>query len=260
MFPEWPRLICKYISDAINKQLIEKISDLTDQNRKSYVKDFEAPKEVMPDLILVSSRHLFRCPYSLHEKTGLASVVLDKDNIEDFKPSDADPLKIKVLPFVPEARKNEAKKLLIQALDWDKERQKKKDQKKYTRKYKEISIDRKKLIFPPCVQKILKGIKDGKKRSLFALTNYFRYLNFSEDEIREKIEEWNKKNKPRLKEGYIRSQFSYAFKRKKILPPNCDKHFKDINVCDPDGLCQKIKNPLNYTLLSSKRFNHKKSQ
>ena len=58
MFPEWPRIITKYINHIIEKKLIEKVSDLSKPNK--YVKDFQAPKEVMPDLILVSPRHLFR--------------------------------------------------------------------------------------------------------------------------------------------------------------------------------------------------------
>ena len=34
------------------------------------------------DLIMVSPRHLFRAPYSLHEKTALASVVLSEEELE----------------------------------------------------------------------------------------------------------------------------------------------------------------------------------
>src|SRR3989304_3467208 len=82
MFPEWPRIITKYIMETTRKELIEKITEMTKPNR--YVKDFQAPKEVIPDLILVSSRHLFRMPYSLHEKTALDSVVLKPDEISEF--------------------------------------------------------------------------------------------------------------------------------------------------------------------------------
>jgi len=52
--------------EKTKEKLIEKISNLEKPNK--YVKDFKAPKEVMPDIILVSPRHLFRMPYSLHEK------------------------------------------------------------------------------------------------------------------------------------------------------------------------------------------------
>lgn len=64
MFPEWPRLISEYLTEMIRPRLIERVSS----EEKRYVKDFEADKKVMPDIILVSPRHLFRCPYSLHEK------------------------------------------------------------------------------------------------------------------------------------------------------------------------------------------------
>src|SRR3989338_8403883 len=60
-------------------QTREKITKLTIGSK--YVKDFSASEKVMPDIILVSSRHLFRMPYSLHEKTALASIVIDENKI-----------------------------------------------------------------------------------------------------------------------------------------------------------------------------------
>lgn len=212
------------------------------------------------DMVLVSSRHLFRVPYSLHEKTGLVSIVLEKNELENFQPKDADPLKVKIKSFYPKVKEEEARELVMLALDWNDEETKKKNETN-KKEYKEFVIDRKKLEFPPCIHNILKGLKDGQRRSLFILTNFFRNLNFSEEEIREKIDEWNKKNKPSLKEGYINSQLSYTFKRKTILPPNCEKHYKDIKVCTPSALCARIKNPLNYALISMNRFtNNKRSK
>lgn len=257
MFPEWARIISMYIHEIIKPKLIEKISGLTSGNIgiQKYIRGKERigdeAEKVAPDIILVSSRHLFRVPYSLHEKTGLASIVLNKNEIEDFKPSDADPLKVKIRKYYPEAKENEARELLLQALDWYKEHNK---EKKTKRKFEEIKIERNKIIFPPCIQNILKGMKDGKKRALFIMINYLNSLNFTEQEITQKIEEWNSKNLPKLSSSYINGQLSYAFKHKKIMPPNCDKYYKDIKICSPDSLCGKIKNPLNYTLLSSRRF------
>ena len=46
-------------------------------------------QDVIPDLVLVSSRHLFRMPYSLHEKTTLASVVVLPEELKNFQPHDA---------------------------------------------------------------------------------------------------------------------------------------------------------------------------
>jgi DNA primase catalytic subunit len=82
-FPEWPRIIVRYLIEQTKKQLIERISDI--ERPSKYVKDFQAPKEVMPDLVLVSPRHLFRAPYSLHEKTALASVVIDSEKVSEFE-------------------------------------------------------------------------------------------------------------------------------------------------------------------------------
>ncbi|MBU1136384.1 MAG: hypothetical protein KJ559_02650, partial [Nanoarchaeota archaeon] len=187
------------------------------------------------DIVLVSSRHLFRAPYSLHEK-GLSSIVLDKKDISEFNPKDADPLKAKVKNFYPDAVKEEARELVISALDWHKEKNKEKhegkNREKTNKDYKEIKIDKKNIVYPPCIENILKGLKDGKKRALFVLINYFKSLGLENEEIKEIIYEWNKKNKPSLNERYIEVQMDWSNRNKKILPPNCEReHYKGIDVC-----------------------------
>jgi hypothetical protein len=259
MFPDWARIVSMYIHEFVKPKLIEKISELTSEKTSKYItgdeKAGDSVEKVAPDIVLVSSRHLFRAPYSLHEKTGLASIVITKQELENFQPSDADPLKVKIRNYMPESKEGEARELLIQALDWYKEKIQNETKTNKTGKvYKEIEIDRSKIVYPPCIQCMLKGLKDGKKRSLFILISYLNSLNFSRQEIEEKITEWNAKNTPPLKQGYVDSQLSYAFKHKKIMPPNCDKYYKDINICRPAALCQKIKNPLNYTLCSQRKF------
>ncbi len=255
MFPEWPRLICLYINELIKKQLIEKISDLMQKDRKSYVKDFESAEQVMPDIVLVSPRHLFRAPYSLHEKTSLASIIIEKNKVLNFKTSDADPLKVQVKNFYPEAEEEEARELLIQAIDWGKTKQQSEEKEKQSeKKYKEIIIkDLTPSLFPPCISEILKGIKqDGRKRALFILVNFFKSLKLNDEEIEKKVEEWNLKNYKPLKQSYIRSQLSWYKRQKTMLPPNCDKpHYKELAVCKPDNFCKFIKNPVNYTIKKS---------
>jgi len=249
MFPEFPRAIASYLQKFTERELINKISRLTTD--KSYIKDEQGAKKVIPDIILVSSRHLFRAPYSLHDKTGLVSCVIDKEDIMKFEPRDADYLKVKIKNFYPEARKNEAKELLIQALDWQVKEEK---EEKSNRVYEKINIDKSIMFYPPCIKKILNGLEDGKKRALFILINYFRSLGFNKEETKKKIEEWNLKNKKPLKEKYIILQLEYNFSHKQVLPPNCDKpYYKDIDVCCPDEFCKKIKNPVNYTILKSRR-------
>jgi len=247
MFPEYPRIITQYIMSATQKELIEKISDLTKPNK--YIKDFQAPKQVMPDIILVSPRHLFRTPYSLHEKTALASVVLSPEEIKDFQLKDADPLKAKIKDFMPDAEEGEAKELVMQALDWHKENNLDFKDEKKSFDYKPIKLTNlSEKNFPPCVQKILQGIEDGKKRALFILINFFRFIGMEKEELEKRIEDWNKKNKPPLNQAYIKSQLSWSYKKKPVMPSNCGEFYQGIGVCLPDALCKLIKNPVNYVV------------
>jgi len=246
MFPDWPRVITSYLTEIIKPKLIEKITELT--IKQDYVKDFEASKKVIPDLVLVSSRHLFRAPYSLHEK-GLVSAVIDKEELKNFQPKLAEPFRVKIKNFYPQAKNEEARELLISALDWFKS--KKKEERK-TKEYEEIKIDKSRIIYPPSILKILEGLSDGRKRALFILINYFKSLGLDFSEVEKKIREWNLKNNPPLKENYLFSQLSWHKNQKKVLPPNYDKYYQDIGIT-PTEEEEKYKNPVNYTVKKSRR-------
>lgn len=208
------------------------------------------------DLVLVSSRHLFRAPYSLHEKTAYASIPLEKSEIENFKPTDADPLKIKeIKSFMPNSVEGEAKKLLLEAIEWGRENAPKEQPKKFTGE----SIDLKGLtitedMFPAVIKKILQGIKtDGRKRALSLLLSFFSSLEFPKDYVTEKITGWNRKNYNPLKEGYVRAQIEWYAKNKR-LPPNYDKPiYKEFGVTPEPG----FKNPINYTIRKAMQSNQK---
>ena len=257
MFPEYPRIITKYIMEKTKDQLIEKITDLTRPSK--YVKDYRAPKEVMPDLILVSPRHLFRMPYSLHEKTALASVVLNPEEIKNFDLKDADPLKVRVRNFIPNVKEGEASELLMQALDWYKDHNIKEE--KTTQEYKPIKISNlSEDFFPPCIKNILKGLRDGRQRSVFVLMNLFRSLGMDKEEVEKRLYDWNEKNQPPLKKGIIKSQLIANYKRKRpLMPPNCKEYYKNIGVCDPNETCKLVKNPVNYVVRKNIISNNKKN-
>jgi len=210
------------------------------------------------DLQLVSPRHLFRMPYSLHEKTALASIVLDKDKISDFEIKDADPLNIVVKEFIPKVKKNEAKELLLSSIDWGMSQRKEGnlDYSQIEKKDKTFEMPKIKVkddYFPPTIQKILKGMDDGKKRALFILLNFFRSLGFPIEEVEAKVKEWNKKNNPPLKEGYIKAQLMWHARHSPVMPPNFDNEiYKEIGVFDVDNLSEKIKNPVSYVVAREK--------
>lgn len=223
------------------------------------------------DMGLVSPRHLFRMPYSLHEKSALSSVVLTEDDLEKFiknpnyKNKIADPLRVEVKNFMPEAEENEAAELVMQAYDWAndsgfyKEQEKKSAGGKYA-DFKPLELnDLEERQFPPCVKKILEGLKDGKKRALFVLINFFRSIGMKKEELEKRIYEWNEKNEEALKKGYIHSQLVWTYQRKPLLPPNCKDYYLDLGVCNPDKLCEKIKNPVSYTIRTNFIENIKKN-
>lgn len=261
MFPEWARIITKYLMEMTKKELIEKVTELNKPSK--YIKDFQASEEVMPDLVLVSPRHLFRAPYSLHEKTALASVVLNPEELENFDLSDANPMKAKVRNFFPESEKGEASRLLIEALDWyetnidSSNAQSEKSEFKPVKPLKFENLSEKN--FPPAIQKILQGMEDGKKRALFVLINFFRSIGMEKEELEKRIYDWNQKNKTPLNEGYIKTQISWAYRRQPVLPPNFDKdYYKGIGVYPTDEE-KKNKNPVTHMARKNFRTKNKKS-
>jgi DNA primase catalytic subunit len=253
-FPEYPRILVRYIIEQTKDALIEKISNLSRPSK--YIKDYQAPKDVMPDLVLVSPRHLFRMPYSLHEKTALASIVLKPEELENFQLTDASPMKLSstgIRNFTPNSKEGEASELLLQALDWYREN----NPDKSPSESREIGFKPIKIAnlsdanFPPCIKNILKGISDGKKRALFVLINLFRSIGMDKDELEKRIYEWNKKNEVPLRDGYVQTQIAWAYKKKPIMPPNCKEFYQGIGVCQPDDFCKLIKNPVNYVVRKS---------
>lgn len=228
------------------------ISSSRDENVGEFEKGISGEKIANMDLVLVAPRHLFRMPYSLHEKTALASIVLTKQELEDFSPKKADPLKIEIRDFMPGNEEGEARQLLARALEWSKAREavdKQMEEKRFSqykdKKFEDVEIkgvtDE---MFPQPIKKLLKGLEDGRKRGLFILLTFLRSTGFSAEEINKRVREWNEKNSPPLKEGYVRSQIEWHLKQnKKILPPNYnnDAFYKDLGLLDKKP---ETKNPL----------------
>ena len=272
MFPTWPRILTQFIMEACKDDLIKKITETTEAQYatvKKYIKGDETSgdfaKKVMPDLILVSSRHLFRAPYSLHEKTALASVVLNPEEIKDFEPRDADPLKVKIRAFMPDSKEGEATEILREALDWYKNKNPDEIQGDVNQRkefdFKPIKLsDFSEELLPPSIKKILQGMADGRKRALFVLINFFRSIGLDKDIFEKKIYEWNEKNEIPLKKGYIQTQISWSYRNKTAPPPNYDKdYYKGIGI-SPTEEELRYKNPVNYMVKKSMQKNFQNSQ
>jgi len=236
---------CEYSKDFDNPKLPLSSDKYPEYFQK--VKGVSAEKVAALDLVLVAPRHLFRMPYSLHEKTALASAVLTKDEIENFSPKDANPLNVKIKDYLPNCEEGEARKLLAAALDWkklDRSKEESLEKKKYANYEKIDASGATESMFPAPIKKLLLGLEEGKKRGLFVLLTFLKSLNFPPDYINSRIREWNNLNKPPLREGYVKSQIDWHLKQsKQILPPNYDNDnfYKDLKLIDkkPD-----VKNPI----------------
>jgi hypothetical protein len=274
LFPEGPRMIADYLSYLIKDQLREQI--LAASTPKEIMQATNIPQEklinnhildpyalVDIDTILISSRHLFRSPYSVNEKSGLISVVLKPSQLKNFKLSQAKMENIETPPpYMPqEPEEKTSTRLLVQSFDHAKKKEVIIIQQEEVTKpsaYQKFTPQAKvqEELFPPCMTLLLKGVQeDGRKRAVLIMINFLKQMKYTMEDIEKLMLEWNKKNHEPLREGYLRSQLSWHKRNPQtVLPPNCanDGYYVPMGICKPDNFCQKRKNPVNYTFLKLK--------
>ncbi|MBI2651976.1 hypothetical protein HYX00_00800, partial [Candidatus Woesearchaeota archaeon] len=279
LFPDAPRKIALYIKEMIKKPLGEKIMESEKNNFNSIIEKtgkkagdityyddkiraLNAEPFLNIDTLLISSRHLYRMPYSLHEKSGLVSTPLNPEKVLLFRKEFAIPKNVRISKHIfldkGYIESNETKQLLMEAMDFSIKREV-----VNLREEKEFEVPEMALpeeLFPPCIKSILNGLEDGRKRALFILINYFTSIGWDYNMIEKRLREWNAKNREPLREVYLLGQLRYHRQmQKKILPPNCPKrennmvisnqqnYYTDLRICFPDNFCAKIKNPAQYT-------------
>lgn len=281
-YPDFLQKIIEYIKWYIKDQLREEIvallspTDISQKIGKSLA-EISGDEGIEPFKIIsmdvFGSRHLFRLPYSLHEKTMLVSLPIKRENIDKFEKEQALPEKVKVEEkfLAPKIVLHDAEALVVEALDWSA---------KYKVEVREelprpTVMRRMRAIpeqyFPPCVQLIGKGLADGRKRSVFILINFLRNMGWDLEKLEKKMMEWNEKNYPALRANYLRTQLRWHLRQERnLLPPNCDNQqfYVSMGVCSPDNICKggtdkiTIKNPVNYPFrkmkIPSKKIKHKK--
>src|SRR3989338_5305225 len=215
MFPEAARRVAFYIKELIKKPLGEKIMRFEDNDfskimqktnkAENEIKYFEknefgdkigllnAEPFLNIDTILISSRHLYRMPYSLHEKSGLVSLPINPSKVLEFEKEDAKPENVKVSKFRFLDRENavkaETKHLIMQAFDFtlNKEEEIKVAGK---REYEIPQAALKEELFPPCIKLILNGLEDGRKRAVFILCNFLTSVGWDYSAMENLLKEW----------------------------------------------------------------------
>ena len=288
LFPEAPRKMAWYVKENIKEELRKRILALEKRNFSAIKEKVNLPEEEIIryettvlgdnipklnvgafleiDTVLLASRHLYRMPYSLHEKSGLVSLPLDPHKIMEFTKEMARPEAVLTPMFMfleRNVKMESARRLLLQALDFKVEKERE-DEGKIPKKFEELEISSpiKEEFFPPCMKKMLGGMEDGKKRSVFCLMNYLGKIGWNKSEINELLKKWNKeKNREPLREVYIKGQL-YNFKPGDKLPPNCDNeaYYKTLGVACNAEWCKRLKNPVNYTLSKWRRYLHEKEE
>ncbi len=264
-YPEIPQAITNFIREKIKDMLLDELVRY-EGGVSSLVKAVPSISELSPYAFVEfekewGSRHMFRMPYSLHAKTWLVSLPLQQRELKDFVPEKAKPSSVnKTKADFLKSKEGEASELLIQALDWFSKQKSSMPEvaAKKTRRFSVKSPIREEH-FPPCTRLVLAGLQDGRKRSIFTLATFLQAMNWPEDEIESAAREWNKKNKPPLRDNSIRTQLKWHLRQsRKILPANCDSElfYRSIGICRPDSICKGgtdkiiIKNPVNYAFKS----------
>lgn len=250
MYPRIPQVL----ADFIRGNLREKILDLLVKEHTAKKLYQMAPGENLDPFKFIDiengwgERHLFRAPYSLNEKTWFVSLPL-RDPIE----FNEEAVKIKNAkvkePFIRQCKENEAMELVKEALNWAAKKESIKPKKvEAKREFSSFAEKIPEEAFPPCIKNIMKGLEDGKKRSVFTLINFLRSMNWNWEEIESKIIEWNSKNPKSLPVNFIIGQINWNRHQKKRPPANCinELYYKSIGICIPDETCGKIKNPVTY--------------
>ena len=288
LFPDAAKKIAYYIKENIKKELGKQILEiekgdiarikekvnLSQEEVTRYELDedgdkiakLNVDKFLEIDTILISPRHLYRMPYSLHEKSGLVSLPLDPSRVLEFEKNIAQPDKVPAPSFIFLDRKvqgESARRLLLQALDFEVKTTPEKVS-SAPKNYDDLVISSpiSPEFFPPCIQQILAGVEDGKKRSIFILGNFLVKIGWNKAQIEELLYKWNtEKNKEPLREVYIKGQLAHLVPGER-LPPNCDNdaYYPSMGIACNAEHCQKFKNPVNYTLSKWRRHLYYKAE
>ena len=253
----FPEIIkCEQCNFPVEQKISKQESCSFCHSTKPFHKKFNWLAVVDVDTVLIASRHLYRMPYSLHEKSGLVSIPILSDAILSFEKEQAKPENITFnISFLERENvdSTQGTHLLREAFSRDLQNLSYIPDEKFARiLQKPIELPKEAIAqeyFPPCINLLSKPLKDGKKRALFILINFLRVSGWSVEQIEEFVFRWNDVHPEPLREQYLRGQLAQIKKGKLPLPPpNCNNkdYYASLLVCQPDSFCARIKNPAMY--------------
>ena len=239
--------------------------------------EFNFMKVIDIDTILITSRHLFRMPYSLNEKSGLVSVPVDKDKVMEFekdmaKPQLVNPSSNKEFEFLRyDSLYGQDGRVLLEKVYSDEDYMYDSMNLEYENSLKgsrdsfafEITEEVKVSDFPRTIQYVLGNkFEDGRKRALFLLMTFLTSVKWDIETVEQVVREWNDKQSNPLKSNYLMAQMSWFKAQSKVL---CPPNFSNANYYFGIGIPQEIvdddvnkfvnrksKNPLHYVYLKLK--------
>ncbi|WP_414836939.1 DNA primase small subunit domain-containing protein [Candidatus Nanohalococcus occultus] len=255
MYPALPRGIIQYIRDDLKDRMVEKVRDHGFEEEMK-TDDGNDPYSVSDIENNWGQRHLFRMPYSLHDSSWLVSLPINPDEIGGFERSDAQMDKVSFEKgFLDSFKENEAKTLVVQAMDFLEEQQEQIEERRNLNKEFDTPdevIEEEN--WPPTIMNILDGLADGRKRALLILINFFRTIGMGWEELESRIWNWNDENKEPLRESYVKSQLNWHRRQDEVVPPpnyDANGYYKDMQVYEGDNLEEQVSNPVTYAFRKS---------
>lgn len=261
-YPEIPQILAEYVRKMVKERLLDELIEM-EGGVASLVNTVPSVSELSPYEFLEiekdwGNRHLFRMPYSLHPKFWLVSLPLRFEDLKHFNRLQAKPERIKIGVDFLVNKEGEATELLLKSMEWKAKQPKEKEVIREFKGKKKFTAPVSEEYFPPCIKLILKGIPDGKKRSLFSLITFLKNMNWSSEDIEKRIVQWNDENSKPLSKRFIKTQLKWHTRQSRdLMPANCKSamFYTSIGVCQPDRYCRK--NPVNYVFKKMKVKNSK---
>ncbi|MDO8481296.1 MAG: hypothetical protein Q7S65_05815 [Nanoarchaeota archaeon] len=247
-----PFLKCERCGNLMEKIPMKK--SLCDCGSNDYVTHFNPLSIIEVDTILIATRHLYRMPYSFHEKSGLVSTPFNPEKVLDFEKKLANPETLKLTRFTfidrKKAKSGEASRLLHEAMRAAEAKKEVREEREFQKVENAIPES----FFPPAIKTMLGPLKDGKKRALFILTNFLVSVGWDYEMVEKRFEEWNKQHPESLRQNIITSHLSYHKRNKeKILPPNYTSDYYQAVGVTPTPEEKRFKNPVQYAIAAAKR-------